>query len=165
MEGQTMLVRTLASSLSEALKVDSSSWKNERDLQNSFRDNLGHLLKEFNIPEEVEEHGRVFTGRIPDSRIGRIIFEHKKFGSLKTDSVQNDAIRGRKKGNHRTGGLIEYLISHAFDAANNSPSDNKLELFYNEITKSVGYAFDGQTMIRCDFVKGLSQLNDLMNIP
>jgi hypothetical protein len=165
MEGQTMLVRTLASSLSEALKVDSSSWKNERDLQNSFRDNLGHLLKEFNIPEEVEEHGRVFTGRIPDSRIGRIIFEHKKFGSLKTDSVQNDAIRGRKKGNHRTGGLIEYWISHAFDAANNSPSDNKLELFYNEITKSVGYAFDGQTMIRCDFVKGLSQLNDLMNIP
>ena len=52
-----MLVRTLASRLSEALKSDSSNWKSEHDLQYAFRDNLERLLKEFNIPEEVEEHG------------------------------------------------------------------------------------------------------------
>jgi SAM-dependent methyltransferase len=144
---EIIIGRDKAERYSNQLKKALRGAEGEEDVRQATYNFLVSLTTEVGINVRLRNERVVVSGGRIDSLFDNIIFEFKKPNYFDTPAGIEEAVRGRKKGESREGGLIEYLLSLAIDESSN------MEDFLRHLSAKIGIGFDGSSFVFVRYVQ------------
>lgn len=113
----------------------------EEDIRQATYGFLVSLATEVGINVRLRNERVVISGGRIDSLYDNIAFEFKDPNTFSTPAGIEEAVHGRKKGESRQGGLVEYLISLAIEESSN------MDDFLRHLSAKIGIGFDGSSFV------------------
>lgn len=145
-DGEVIIGRDKAERYAKQLRDSQRNSVGEEDVRQATYNFLVSLATEIGINVRLRNERVVISGGRIDSLYDNIAFEFKDPKSFSTPAGVEEAVQGRKKGESRQGGLIEYLISLAVEESSN------MDDFLRHLSAKIGIGFDGSSFVFVRYV-------------
>jgi hypothetical protein len=143
---ERIIGREKAERYARILRDELKGMVEEEDVRTATYHFLASLAQEVAVNVKIRNERVVLSGGRIDSLFEDIIFEFKKPDYFKAQAGRVEAVEGRKTGDKRQGGIIEYLISLAVEES------GSLEDFQKHLSAKIGIGFDGVAFVFVRFV-------------